>query len=183
MAGRRDFYEVLGVPRDAPAEDIQRSYRKLARTYHPDVNKDPSADERFKEIADHKKTVTAADLEAIAADEVGSFEGKFVLESFRVVAATGRQSRAAVTISHAEHGTFEAEAEGERVVSHPEIADTPAVRNRNAFAVDATSFFSRPGPRIVDGLEILVQQGARSLEIWTGRRPDLDVMREAAARR
>ncbi|MGZ8580169.1 MAG: cobalamin-binding protein [Actinomycetota bacterium] len=49
----------------------------------------------------------------------------------------------------------EAEAEGEQVVSHPEIADTPAVRNRNAFAVDATSFFSRPGPRIVDGLEIL----------------------------
>jgi 2-isopropylmalate synthase len=68
---------------------------------------------RFKEIADHKRTVTAADLEAIAADEVGSFEGKFVLESFRVVAATGRQSRAAVTISHAEYGTFEAEAEGE----------------------------------------------------------------------
>jgi 2-isopropylmalate synthase len=68
---------------------------------------------RFKEIADHKKAVTAADLEAIAADEVGAFEGKFVLESFRVVAATGRQSRAAVTISHAERGTFEAEAEGE----------------------------------------------------------------------
>src|SRR3989337_563409 len=68
---------------------------------------------RFKEIADHKKTVTAADLEAIAADEVGSFEGKFVLDSFRVVAATGRQSRAAVGISHAERGTFEAEAEGE----------------------------------------------------------------------
>jgi iron complex transport system substrate-binding protein len=49
----------------------------------------------------------------------------------------------------------EAEAEGERFIAHPEIADTPAVRNRNAFAVDATSFFSRPGPRIVDGLEIL----------------------------
>ena len=49
----------------------------------------------------------------------------------------------------------EAEAEGEQVVAHPEVADTPAVRNGNAFAVDATSFFSRPGPRIVDGLEIL----------------------------
>jgi 2-isopropylmalate synthase len=68
---------------------------------------------RFKEIADHKRIITAADLEAIAADELGSFEGKFVLDAFRVVAATGRQSRAAVTISHAEHGTFEAEAEGE----------------------------------------------------------------------
>jgi 2-isopropylmalate synthase len=68
---------------------------------------------RFKEIADNKKTVTAADLEAIAADEVGAFEGKFVMDTFRVVAATGRQSRAAVTISHAEQGIFEAEAEGE----------------------------------------------------------------------
>jgi iron complex transport system substrate-binding protein len=49
----------------------------------------------------------------------------------------------------------EAEEEGERLVTHPEIADTPAARNGNVFAVDATSFFSRPGPRIVDGLEIV----------------------------
>ena len=49
----------------------------------------------------------------------------------------------------------EAEEEGERVLAHPEIADTPAAHNGNVFAVDATSFFSRPGPRIVDGLEIV----------------------------
>ena len=49
----------------------------------------------------------------------------------------------------------EAEEEAARVLMHPELADTPAVRNRNAFAVEATSFFSRPGPRIVDGVEIL----------------------------
>jgi iron complex transport system substrate-binding protein len=49
----------------------------------------------------------------------------------------------------------EAEAEGEQVMQHAEIAETPAARNRNAFAVDATSFFSRPGPRVVDGVEIL----------------------------
>ena len=49
----------------------------------------------------------------------------------------------------------EAEEEGEAVLAHPEIADTPAARNGNVFAVDATSFFSRPGPRIVDGLQIL----------------------------
>ncbi|MGW4596042.1 DnaJ C-terminal domain-containing protein [Streptomyces sp. NPDC004457] len=46
----RDFYEVLGVPRDADKDEIQRAYRKLARRYHPDVNKDPAAEERFKEI-------------------------------------------------------------------------------------------------------------------------------------
>jgi iron complex transport system substrate-binding protein len=49
----------------------------------------------------------------------------------------------------------EAEAEAEQVFDHPELSDTPAARNGNVFAVDATSFFSRPGPRIVDGLEIL----------------------------
>jgi curved DNA-binding protein len=46
----RDYYEMLGVDRNASAEDIQREYRKLARQYHPDVNKDPSAEDRFKEI-------------------------------------------------------------------------------------------------------------------------------------
>jgi molecular chaperone DnaJ len=50
MAAVRDLYEILGVPRDAPAEDIKRAYRKLAREHHPDVNAAPEAEERFKEI-------------------------------------------------------------------------------------------------------------------------------------
>jgi iron complex transport system substrate-binding protein len=49
----------------------------------------------------------------------------------------------------------EAEEEAAAVFEHPELRETPAVRNGNVFAVDATSYFSRPGPRIVDGLEIL----------------------------
>jgi ABC-type Fe3+-hydroxamate transport system, periplasmic component len=49
----------------------------------------------------------------------------------------------------------EAEEEGTALFEQPDFADTPAARNGNVFAVDATSFFSRPGPRIVDGLEIL----------------------------
>ena len=48
----RDFYEVLGVPKNADQSEIQRSYRKLARTHHPDVNKYPSAEARFKEISE-----------------------------------------------------------------------------------------------------------------------------------
>jgi curved DNA-binding protein len=48
----RDSYEVLGVSRDADQSEIQRAYRKRARTLHPDVNKDPGAEEAFKELAE-----------------------------------------------------------------------------------------------------------------------------------
>jgi iron complex transport system substrate-binding protein len=99
--------------------------------------------------------------------------GHWVPEMVEAVGATnllGAKGEPARTVSHREirdaypevlvhmpcgYYLEEAEAEGEQVVAHPEIADTPAVRNGNAFAVDATSYFSRPGPRIVDGLEIL----------------------------
>ncbi|BFM41319.1 molecular chaperone DnaJ [Synechocystis sp. LKSZ1] len=45
-----DYYETLGVARDANKEDIKRAFRRLARKYHPDVNKEPGAEEKFKEI-------------------------------------------------------------------------------------------------------------------------------------
>lgn len=51
-ADRRDFYEVLGVPRTATQDEIQKAYRKLARQHHPDVNKDPGAEDRFKGISE-----------------------------------------------------------------------------------------------------------------------------------
>lgn len=50
MATTRDYYEILGVSRDASDEDIKRSFRKLAQQWHPDVSGDPDADGRFKEI-------------------------------------------------------------------------------------------------------------------------------------
>ena len=46
----RDYYEVLSVSRDATADQIQQAFRTLARKYHPDVNKDPAAEDRFKEV-------------------------------------------------------------------------------------------------------------------------------------
>jgi len=50
--GFRDYYEALGVPRGASDEEIRSAYRKLARKYHPDVNKEADADDRFKEISE-----------------------------------------------------------------------------------------------------------------------------------
>ena len=47
---QRDYYEILGVPRNASLDDLKAAFRQQARQYHPDVNKSPDAEERFKEI-------------------------------------------------------------------------------------------------------------------------------------
>ncbi|MDP6778681.1 MAG: DnaJ C-terminal domain-containing protein [Candidatus Latescibacteria bacterium] len=48
----KDYYQILGVPRNASRDEIQKAYRKLAREYHPDVNKEAGAEARFKEIGE-----------------------------------------------------------------------------------------------------------------------------------
>jgi len=54
LAQKRDYYEVLGVPRDATTEQIKSAYRRLAKKYHPDMNKDnpEEAEEKFKELSE-----------------------------------------------------------------------------------------------------------------------------------
>ena len=52
MAEKRDYYEILGVQRNASKDEIKDAYRKLAMQFHPDRNKETGAEEKFKEISE-----------------------------------------------------------------------------------------------------------------------------------
>jgi molecular chaperone DnaJ len=147
MADKRDYYEVLDVPRDASKDDMKKAYRRLAREYHPDVNNDPNASERFKEIneayeilSDDRMRATYdrfghAGIQNGGSGGFGGFEGGFggvadIFEEFFGSAFGGRRRRSGprrgadlrydLTISF-EEAVFGAEQEIE--VVRPEICD------------------------------------------------------------
>lgn len=72
-AVKRDYYEVLGVARDAEARDIKRAYRKLAMDYHPDRNSGPEAEEKFKEASEAYEVLS--DAQKRATYDRGGFDG------------------------------------------------------------------------------------------------------------
>ena len=67
----KDYYDILGVPRDADGAAIKRAYRKLARKYHPDVSEEADAEERFKEVQEAYEVLKDADKRE-AYDRLGS---------------------------------------------------------------------------------------------------------------
>jgi curved DNA-binding protein len=66
----KDYYAILGVDRDASADDIKKAYRKLAHKYHPDVSKDPQGEEKFKEVAEAYEALKDPEKRA-AYDQLG----------------------------------------------------------------------------------------------------------------
>jgi molecular chaperone DnaJ len=64
MTEKRDYYEVLEINRNASTDEIRKAYRRLARQYHPDVNRDPAAEEQFKEVNEAYEILSDADRRA-----------------------------------------------------------------------------------------------------------------------
>ena len=69
----KDYYATLGVERDASAADIKKAYRKLAHRYHPDVAKEPGAEDKFKEVTEAYETLGDAEKRR-AYDQLGSYQ-------------------------------------------------------------------------------------------------------------
>lgn len=70
MAQKRDLYDVLGVSRDASDDEIKKSYRKLSKKYHPDINKAEDAEEKFKEVTEAYEVLSDSQKRA-AYDQYG----------------------------------------------------------------------------------------------------------------
>ena len=64
MAEERDYYEILGVGKNATDAELKNAFRQLVRKYHPDVNKEPGAEDRFKEINEAYQVLSDPDKRA-----------------------------------------------------------------------------------------------------------------------
>ena len=103
---KRDLYEILGVSKDASEADIKKAYRKLSKKYHPDINKEPGADEKFKEMHKSVQRMTNTDmlltiqiLDSVEADSVVDLKGSAGSTVLAVVETLLADSKISLVVS------------------------------------------------------------------------------------
>ena len=104
-----EYYDRLGLSKDASQDEIKRAYRKLSKKYHPDINKEPGAEEKYKEILEAYETLSDAQKRA-AYDQYGpdgangfggqgSFGALMVVQASEVLRISSRASLVAVLLA------------------------------------------------------------------------------------
>src|SRR3989338_1328198 len=81
MPKDKDYYKILGVSKNATKEEVKKSYKDLAKKYHPDINKDPDAAEKFKEVSE-AASVLGDDEKRAQYDQFGTTYEKFAGHGF-----------------------------------------------------------------------------------------------------
>jgi len=72
----KDYYKILGINKSSSADDIKKAYRKLARKYHPDTNKDQDAENKFKEVNEAYQVLSDKEKKA-KYDNIGNSYSRF----------------------------------------------------------------------------------------------------------
>ena len=143
-ASNKDYYEILGVSKTATQDEIKSAFRKLAKKYHPDINKEPGAEEKFKEIGEAYRILSdkqkRKEYDAGAAQkEQKSAAGRNSAGTCRNGAGTGRKNTGGGTIDPGD-----IEKEFERFFSMGKQSEKKENRTQQKInPMDVTDLFER----------------------------------------
>ena len=158
----KDYYQILGVPREASEADIKKAYRKLAREFHPDVSKAADAEARFKEIGEAYATLKDAEKRA-AYDNLGRYQAG---EDFRPPPDWGNFGGAHAGMHGAGGVNFEDFADLSELFEQFGLGGaTRGRRSRRAGAGGNSSGFAMPGQDYEAQVQISLEDAARGTQV------------------